>query len=306
MERSRRRRLLLTAVSALVLVGAAPIALFVANGLWLAARNRPVMAVTSRPPAPPPRAGDEVTILAYNIAKGFAHLGGLDFEPRPRAAARLRAMAEVIRAEEPDLVFLSEVLREYPGGLDQAVTLAEATGMHAVAFGEHYNVGLPGYRVVGGAAILSRWPLEPVTVLDLAGRRPFWVTTNSRRALFAAASLGGERVLLASLHDDSFSPETNLAQVRQLLAFTADRAAILAGDLNAAPGEPPIEAIRGSGRFAAAWDGPPTYPSEAPEQRIDLIMVPAAWQLVEHHVVESTASDHRPAVSTFRLPTAVR
>ena len=36
------------------------------------------------------------------------------------------------------------------------------TDLQYWAFGENFNFGLPFYRVVGGNAILSRWPIEPV------------------------------------------------------------------------------------------------------------------------------------------------
>jgi endonuclease/exonuclease/phosphatase family metal-dependent hydrolase len=289
-----RRLVLLLALAAL------PPLLFVINGTLLAARGTPVMGVTSHEPAPLASEGGEVTILTFNIAKGFAHLGGMNFEARSETEARLGRIASVIRAEEPDLVFLSEVLAEYPGGLNQAEFLALGARMHAWSFGEHYNFGVPGYRVVGGAAILSRWPLEPVTNMDLAGRQPFWVTTNNRRALWCRTTIAGRPVLLASLHNDSFDPATRLEQSRQLLDFSEGRAAIMAGDFNAGPGEEPIGLIRDSERFVASLEGPPTYPAEDPDQNIDLIFAPAGWEVVGHRVIETDASDHRPAVTTFR------
>jgi endonuclease/exonuclease/phosphatase family metal-dependent hydrolase len=291
----RRRTVLLAAV---ILFAVPPLAVVV-NGTLLAARNSPVMGLTGLDPTPGISDGAEVTVLAYNIAKGSAHLGGLTFEPGPTVEARLRRMAAVIREAQPDLVFLSEVLEESPCPVAQAAFLARATGMHAWAFGEHYNLGVPGYRIVGGNAVLSRGPLEPVAVIDLPGRRPFWVTSNNRRALVAAARIGGERVLLAALHLDSVSPEGRLNQARRLVDFLGGRPAVLAGDFNAEPGEPPIELLRASS--AAALDGPPTYPAESPEQRIDLIFAPAAWELIDHRVLECDASDHLPAVSTFRV-----
>src|SRR5262249_35724492 len=155
-----------------------------------------------------------------------------------------------------------------PCPVNQVVELAEQTGMHAWAFGENYNVGLPFYRVAGGNAILARRPLEPVANLSLAGRRPFYATSNNRRAMFAAARLRAQRVLLASLHNDSFSISNNLRQTRQLLDFVGDRPAILAGDFNSRPSERPIEAVRASGRFSGAFEGPNTFPARGPHKRI--------------------------------------
>ena len=297
---SRRRVIVL--LLCLLLLLATPAILFVVNGTLLAWGETPRLGTTGHAPAGEDRPR-EVKILAYNIAKGFVHNGGLSFEDRAVVAAHIRKVAEVINAERPDLVFLSEVVFECtPCPINQVVELAEATGMHAWAFGENYNIGLPFCRAVGGNAILSRRPLEAVTNMSLAGRRPFYVTFNNRRALWAAARFGNERVLLASLHNDSFSISNNLRQTTQLLEFAGDRPTILAGDFNAKPHEPPIRAIQDSGRFCGAIEGDDTFPARLPEKRIDFIFAPRSWTLLDHRVLSGTASDHCAVVSTFRLP----
>jgi endonuclease/exonuclease/phosphatase family metal-dependent hydrolase len=208
----------------------------------------------------------------------------------------------VINLEQPDIVFLSEAMRDAMWcGVDQVRFLAEATGMHAFAFGENYNVGLPFLRVRSGNAILSRFPIESVANEDLAGRRPFYITKNNRRVLWCAAEIGGRRVLLGAIHTDSFNPRNNLKQTKQILDYLGDRPAIIAGDFNANPGEPSIELIRGSGRFSGTVDGPLTFPADKPAQRLDFIFAPHDWELIEARVIDSQASDHKPVVSVFRV-----
>src|SRR5262249_22754136 len=121
------------------------VGLFVVNGTLLSHGETPSIQFTSHPAAEPLSARAPVTlkVMAFNIAKGFAPLGGLRFEAREVVAERVRRMAEVIRAENPDLVFLSETMIECtPCPVNQVATLAEATGMHTWAFGENYNFGL--------------------------------------------------------------------------------------------------------------------------------------------------------------------
>ena len=173
--------------------------------------------------------------------------------------------------------------------------------MHCWAFGENYNFGLPFYRVIGGNAILSRRPLEPVGNPSLIGRQPFYVTKNNRRVLWCSTKLQGRRVLLAAIHTDSFKPARNLAQTSQLIDFCGDSPAIMAGDFNANPGEPSIELLLELCRWIDLADSPPTYPSDKPAQRIDFILAPATWELIEERVIERNVSDHRPVVSTFRV-----
>jgi endonuclease/exonuclease/phosphatase (EEP) superfamily protein YafD len=170
-----------------------------------------------------------------------------------------------------------------------------------VATGENYNLGVPLCRVVGGNAILSRVPLEPVANIDLAGRKPFWVTKNNRRALFVRAEFHGASVLMAALHNDSFDMRNNESQARQLLEFVGDRPAVLAGDFNNRPGERSIKLLRDSGRFAGEWDGPPTFFEGKRAERLDYIFAPASWELLESRVIADDTSDHRPLVCRFRV-----
>ena len=188
--------------------------------------------------------------------------------------------------------------------MNQITTLAETTGMSFWVFGENYNFGLPFYRIVGGNAILSRWPLEAAANPSLAGRQPFYITKNNRRILWCAMMINGENILLGSVHNDSFNLTNNQAQVRQILDYLDGRPTILAGDFNARPQETPMQLFRESGQFVWAFDGPLTFPTSNPRQKIDFILAPAAWELIDHRVLQSSASDHLPIISTFRVKKA--
>lgn len=302
MEQVNRRRRWRIPLLILLVVVVVPLLLFTLNGTVLANGERAV--VSSHTDLTPPADGDDtVTVVAYNVAKGFAHKSGMTFDTSENVQARVARMAEVVRAEHPDLVFLSEVMTECtPCPVDQLDELARGIGLPHRAFGENYCFGLPFCRVVGGNAILSRTPLTPVANLSLSGRKPFWETKNSRRALFAATEVRGRVVLLGSLHNDSYSRKNNAVQVQELLSFIGDRPCVLAGDFNAKPTEEPIKLLADSGRFTGAFDGPPTFPADAPDQRIDFVFAPAGWEHVETRVInEPKASDHRPVVAKFRI-----
>lgn len=285
----------------LLLLVLVPLVLFVLNGTLLASGETPVVGTLADvEPAAPHGADGEVRIVAYNIAKGFAHHGGLKFASKADVESRLKKMAAVIRAERPDFVFLSEAMTECgPADVNQVEFLARACGLPHFAFGENYNFGLPFYRVVGGNAILSREPLAAVANLSLAGRQPFYVTSNNRRALFASVERNGQSVLLASLHNDSFNIANNGAQVRQLLEYIGDRPCVLAGDFNAKPNEEPIRLLKGSKQFNGLYDGPPTFPEK--KIRIDYIFAPMAWKHLETKVIPNDASDHYPVVGRFAV-----
>jgi endonuclease/exonuclease/phosphatase family metal-dependent hydrolase len=297
-KRRRRWRIPLLVLLLFVVV---PLGLFTLNGTLLANGERVV--VGTLPEVAPSTVSDEtVTVVSYNVAKGFAQKKGLEFDTPDAVRGRTARMAEAVRAANPDLVFLSEVMTDCtPCPVNQLDELARGCGLPHTAFGENYCFGLPFYRVVGGNAILSRTPLTPVANIPLAGRKPFWDTQNSRRALFATSELRGRTVLLGSLHNDSFDIRKNATQVRELLAFIADRPCLLAGDFNAKPTQEPIKLLKESERFAGAFDGPPTFPADAPEKRIDFVFAPQGWEHVETRVLDTQASDHRPVVAKFRV-----
>jgi endonuclease/exonuclease/phosphatase (EEP) superfamily protein YafD len=106
---------------------------------------------------------------------------------------------------------------------------------------------------------------------------------------------------MAALHNDSFDMRNNEAQMRQLLEYIGDKPAILAGDFNNRPTNGSIKMLRESGKFTGEFDGAPTFFEGERKERIDYIIVPAAWELLESRVIADDTSDHRPLVCRFRV-----
>lgn len=290
------------ALALLLLAGLVP-ASFLFNGLVLGKGNTPRSGCTRADGVSGARESTtgELTLMAFNVAKGFAYVGRGRFAPAGEVRARLDGIARMVRAEHPDYLFLSEAAWESgPGRFNQITYLASATGLTNWAFGENFCFGFPGYRMICGNAILTRRSLRAVANPDLPGRRPFFVTRNNRRALVAETEVGGAPLRLYSLHNDSFVPTNNLAQVRFLLAHAQGGASVFAGDFNAAPGSESIECLRRSGRFAGEWSGPPTLPNVAPDRAIDFVLAPAGWELRGHRVLTNDLSDHCAVVARFR------
>lgn len=294
-------------ISALVigsLIAAIPFG-FALNGLVLAKRERPHWGVTAHPPAPAceQRPAPEIKIFALNLAKAFAQQRGFHFERCEVVQSRLKQVAAAINAEQPDIVFLSEVFFECsPCPVNQVTTLAEQLGMHAWTFGENYNFGLPFYRIVAGNAILSRWLLEAVANPNVGRRKAFYRRSHSHRLLWSAIHLRGQRILLGAVHNDSRDRFNNLAQMDELLERCGRDDVILAGDFNAEPHHAAMRRLMASGRFVGAAEGPATFPADDPMIRIDYVFAPANWELLEHRVIANGVSDHLGVLSVFRLP----
>jgi len=283
------------------------LALLFVNARFLGLGETPLCGRTSRLPAPlvSDANGVILKVMTYNIWMGGAYRGGWRFEKPKRVAERIEKIGELIRQQQPDIVFLQEVVIDSGlGSFNQVPVLAEKTGMHIWAFGQCINDGLPFYRMIEGNAILSRYPLEPLMNQKMAGKKAFYeIGYDDQSTLWCKADISGQDILLASVHlnaDDFY--EVRLPQVEQLLDFAGDRPAILAGDFNADPNELEVRRIVDTGKFAAKLDGPFTISSYDPHRTIDHIFVPGDWQLLEHRVIQSDLSDHLPVVTTYRIP----
>jgi hypothetical protein len=106
---SAKRRWLRRVLLVLLILVVVPLGLFTVNGTLLATGERVVVS-THPDITPRPVAGETATVVSYNVAKGFAQKSGLSFDTTENVRTRMTRMAEVVRAETPDLVFLSEVM----------------------------------------------------------------------------------------------------------------------------------------------------------------------------------------------------
>jgi hypothetical protein len=106
--------------------------LVVLNGTVLARGNTPEIHITSHAAGPDLKTGDQLRILSFNIAKAFAYAGRGKFKSQEVVAARLDKAAAIITDARPDLVFLSEAMRDCgPCPINQIGYLAEKAKMHS-------------------------------------------------------------------------------------------------------------------------------------------------------------------------------
>ena len=289
--------------AALLIVGL----LFVVNGAVLANGESGLQGTVGNALNEQPRQNaNEVRVMAFNVAKCFVMTGAVSFESEDVVNDRLDQIVDIVRQHSPDILCLSEIMTEAgPCDVNQVEALAARTGLRHWAFGENYNFGLPILRVVGGNAVLSRFPVESIENPSLAGRQPFYVTKNNRRALLTQVQLPEGAINVWSLHNDSYDMNNNLAQVEQLLKHEQTLGSVMAGDFNAAPGSPPIQSLLSSGEFVGQVNGEPTFPADNPSQRIDLIFGPKNWKVMQGLVIENDVSDHCAVLTVFRRETVV-
>lgn len=179
------------------------------------------MEVTAAPARPGEPGARALRIVTYNVhgQSGAAIARAVTADPRLRGAS---------------LILLQEI--EHHGGdaLTGAADAARRLGM-AHAYAPGYGIGATGSH---GVAILSRFPLSEVEVIELPRYR---VKFNSARriALGATVAVGGRPALrVYSVHlDNRVNPARRIAQLEPVLERAArDRGAvIIGGDVNTSP-----------------------------------------------------------------------
>jgi endonuclease/exonuclease/phosphatase family metal-dependent hydrolase len=199
---------------------------------------------------------------------------------------------------------------ERSGFADQAAELAEACDME-VRHGPIYSLpsleaGLPPREF--GVAVLSRrpilaWENHRITRLSTqadAGPEPM------PGFLQVTVDVDGVPVEVFATHLD-FRPDPSVrrAQVAEMLSIMGrmERPTILVGDLNATPERGELAPL--FSRMRDAWDAGSgegfTFPGNAPERRIDFVLVAGPLAVSEARVLETDASDHRPVVADLAL-----
>jgi endonuclease/exonuclease/phosphatase (EEP) superfamily protein YafD len=155
-----------------------------------------------------------------------------------------------------------------------------------------------------GIAILSRWPLEAVSLVDLAG--------DGLPSLAAIVAVEGRRVQVYGLH--THWPITpSLARARDqalhaatVLARESTLPVVLLGDLNLTPDAPPFDRLLHDGRLRDALQGRGWQPTWRAgfwplALRIDHVLVSPGLCVEEATVGPAVGSDHRPVLARLRL-----
>ena len=192
-----------------------------------------------------------------------------------------------------DVIALQEVLRPF-GGEDPIEAIADGLGLHvAFAATRMHRLGELGN------AILSRWPITGVSVVDLSFSR-----MERRLAMAAQIPFEGGVLDVVATHL-AIGDRTRHLQVRSLLDHPRfrDGPTLIMGDLNAWRKCKATRALEDEMHHNLAW--PPSFPSAAPVLSLDRIYARGVEVLeIDAHVSRAarTASDHLPVVARVELP----
>ncbi len=231
-----------------------------------------------------PLAG-EITVATYNVHRWT----GLNGRSRPDPARACFVISEI----GADLIALQEVLRPLRGE-DPLETLAEALGLHVTFAATRIH-----RRGQIGNAILSRWPISGVSMLDLSFSR------IEKRVAVAAQLRGEETELDVVATHLALADRTRHRQVRSLLEHPRLRETptLLMGDMNSWRRCKATRALDQQ-LDESDRDWPPTFPAASPVLALDRIYS-RGLEILEVDVHASRAarraSDHLPVVAQVRL-----
>ena len=191
--------------------------------------------------AGPAGGGDspELTLVTFNI---WHDQGDWD--------ARLPLLVAALRAANPDVIGLQEVLEDAAAGLpNQARTIADALGGYSVHFVSTDPEGAPRRY---GNAILSRLP---VSATDSRKLEP---PDDYRTAIRVRVSAGGRQVDVVNTHLawQADAAAVRARQIADLMAWIPRDGVplVLLGDFNAVLEDPGLTALTGP-RFFSALPG---------------------------------------------------
>jgi endonuclease/exonuclease/phosphatase family metal-dependent hydrolase len=229
----------------------------------------------------------EVRVATYNIHRWT----GLNGRGRQDPARACFVVSEI----DADVIALQEVTRPHRGD-DPLEGLAEQLGLHVTFAATRVHK-----RGELGNAILSRWPISGVAMLDLSFSR-----LEKRVAVAAQFQSGGYAFDVVATHL-ALGDRTRHRQVRAILDHprVQDTPTVLLGDMNAWRQCKATRALDDEleTHNNPAW--PASFPSARPVIALDRIYTRGA-KLVDISAHQTTASrrasDHLPIIATIELP----
>ena len=243
-----------------------------------------------RAPADPglPREDGSLRIVLANVHYGY------DVQGRQRALD----VGDLLADLGADIIALNEVDRGWfiTGNPDLLSTYRLATGLTPVF--------APATDEVWGNAVLTRLPVLEVQRTRLPrGRDP--LTRSALTVVLELPDGSPLGVVVTHLSNIDRQGETRLPQAQALAAIVArlrERGipAVVAGDLNARPGDPELEVLADLGLVSALPESRMTFPDVGARVQIDHVLLPPGWVVIDAATLATGLSDHRFVTTDIR------
>ena len=280
-------------------------------------------------------AGRPLRVACYNIAHGrgvpFDNWNGESKEVRLQ---RLLDIATQIREIDADIVALNEVDFDssWSHGENQAEFLARNAGYPYWVEQRNLDFRIGTWKWRFGNAILSRHPVseaKSIELPDYSVRET--LLAGKKRGVAGYVNLDKTRfpslptIGFMAVHLSHRSEQLRVDSAKMIgeIVSDLDMPVIVAGDFNSSPpgfakssttesGQNAILTFDESQRFQRSPVTTPelsemTFPSNAPEQVIDWILIPNEMDFLDYQVINVGLSDHLPVTAdvTVRTETAI-
>jgi endonuclease/exonuclease/phosphatase family metal-dependent hydrolase len=232
--------------------------------------------------------GTQLKVATYNVHRWT----GMNGRKRPDPARAGFVISEL----DADVIALQEVLR--PDDEECPLSaIADALGMHLT-----FAVTRQHRRGQLGNAILSRFPMSAISVIDISFSK---IERRGALAVQFNGALGNLGVVATHL---SLVDRTRARQVKQLLQHPQLQAgpSVLLGDMNAWRRCKATQELNEVLEWHNNRDWPSTFPAPAPVLALDRVYTHRAKLLtVDVHDTPASrrASDHLPVIAGIELPT---
>jgi endonuclease/exonuclease/phosphatase family metal-dependent hydrolase len=252
-----------------------------AEGPYLSLLRAPRQTRPARPLA------GEISVATYNVHRWT----GMNGRSRPDPARAGFVISEL----DADLIALQEVLRPLRGE-DPLERLADALGLHVT-----FATTRAHKRGVIGNAILSRWPIAGVSMLDLSFSR------LEKRAAVAVQLRDTDGELDVVATHLALADRTRHRQVQSLLEHPRlqETPTILLGDMNAWRKCKATRALDEELKSHHNAEWPASFPAASPVLALDRIYANGVRIVgLEAHGSRAArrASDHLPVIARVELP----
>ncbi|MCL6625911.1 MAG: endonuclease/exonuclease/phosphatase family protein [Alicyclobacillus shizuokensis] len=255
-------------------------------------------------PTQPTTGKETLTVVSYNTH------GGIGIDGR----YNLARIADVITQTHADVVGLQEVgayWHKHAQHEDEAQFYIRRLHMYGF-FAPIFNLdaGTPGGpRRQYGVLLLSRYPIQGMENHRIARR----LTRDQRESVamkpgFAEAMIHvhGQDLHIYLTHLD-YRRDTHVRarQVADMMRIVSEDTGpkVLMGDLNAVPAAPELRPLWKvfDQTMNRCQGGCATFPADSPRRLIDYVLVSHGLKVRSVHVVDTTASDHRPVRAVISL-----
>lgn len=240
----------------------------------------------------------KLKVMTFNIEHGLDYA---DYRETKKEKINLDLSAEIINNEDADIICINEVrgLGKHPAYNGQDVIMSEKTNRNVV-FSKCIEFEQFGPY---GDALLSRFPVDNYTVIDIPDpeMKDEDEYYETRKLLKAEINLEKKITVFISHFGLAKAERRNAVEVLINELKKVDTPVIFMGDLNMTPDCDIIRPIYRELKEVYTQEGPFTYRTPDPEQKIDYIFVSKDIEVKAVKTIEKMVSDHFPVVAEIEI-----